>query len=142
MPKYAVIYGIMLMASVGLPLTIGFVGEYLSLAGFYKVSPIMTALAGTSIILGAVYMLNLYKRSFFGSVTNDANKTLSDLDGKEMAALVPLVLIVVWLGVYPKPVLVPIDNSVKALTSFMHEKAQTKEAKATILVSKTRKEMK
>jgi NADH-quinone oxidoreductase subunit M len=102
----------------------------------------MTALAGTSIILGAVYMLNLYKRSFFGSVTNDANKTLSDLDGKEMAALVPLVLIVVWLGVYPKPVLVPIDNSVKALTSFMHEKAQTKEAKATILVSKTRKEMK
>jgi len=142
MPKYAVIYGIMLMASVGLPLTIGFVGEYLSLVGFYKISPIMTALAGTSIILGAVYMLNLYKRSFFGPVTNEANKTLSDLDGKEMAALVPLVLIVVWLGVYPKPVLVPIDNSVKALTSFMHEKAQTKEAKATILVSKSNKEMK
>jgi NADH-quinone oxidoreductase subunit M len=142
MPKYAVIYGIMLMASVGLPLTIGFVGEYLSLAGFYKVSPIMTMLAGTSIILGAVYMLNLYKRSFFGPVTNEANKKLHDLDGKELAALVPLVLIVVWLGVYPKPILVPIDNSVKALTSFMHEKAQTKEAKATILVSKKNKEMK
>jgi len=142
MPKYAVIYGIMLMASVGLPLTIGFVGEYLSLAGFYKVSPVMTALAGTSIILGAVYMLNLYKRSFFGPVTNEANKKLNDLDGKELAALVPLVLIVIWLGIYPKPVLVPIDNSVKALTSFMHEKAQTKKAKATILVSKKNKEMK
>ena len=142
MPKYAVIYGIMLMASVGLPLTIGFVGEYLSLAGFYKISPVMTALAGTSIILGAVYMLNLYKRSFFGPVTNEANKKLNDLDGKELAALVPLVLIVIWLGVYPKPVLVPIDNSVKALTSFMHEKAQTKKAKATILVSKKNKEMK
>jgi len=142
MPKYALIYGIMLMASVGLPLTIGFVGEYLSLAGFYKISPIMTALAGTSIILGAVYMLNLYKRSFFGPVTNEANRKLHDLDGKEMAALVPLVLIVIWLGVYPKPVLVPIDNSVKALTSFMHEKAQTKEAKATIRVSKSTKEVK
>lgn len=142
MPKYAVIYGIMLMASVGLPLTIGFVGEYLSLAGFYKISPLMTALAGTSIILGAVYMLNLYKRSFFGPITNEANAKLKDLDSKEMAALVPLVLIVIWLGVYPKPVLVPIDNSVKALTSFMHEKAKTKEAKETILVSKKIKEIK
>ena len=102
----------------------------------------MTALAGTSIILGAVYMFNLYKRSFFGPVTNEANAKLTDLDGKELAALVPLVLIVVWLGVYPKPVLTPIDNSVKALTSFMHEKAQTKTAKSTILVSKRNKEMK
>ncbi len=142
MPKFALIYGIMLMASVGLPLTIGFVGEYLSLMGFYRISPILTILAGTSIIMGAVYMLNLYKKSFFGPVTNDANKVLKDLDGKETAALVPLVLIVVWLGVYPKPVLGPIDNSVKALTTFMHEKAKTPEAKATILVSKKTKEMK
>jgi len=136
MPKYALIFAIMLMASVGLPLTIGFVGEYLALAGFFKVSPTLTVLAGTSIILGAVYMLTLYKRTFFGPVTNDANKKLIDLDGKELTALVPLVAIVIWLGVYPKPVLVPIDNSVKALTSFMHEKAQTPKAKATIIVSK------
>ena len=142
MPKYALIYGVMMMASVGLPLTIGFVGEYLSLMGFYKISPILTILAGTSIIVGAVYMLNLYKKSFFGSLTNDANKNLKDLDGKEMTALIPLVMIVVWLGVYPKPVLEPIDNSVKALTQFMHAKARTDKAKATILVSKTTKEMK
>lgn len=142
MPKYALIFGIMLMASVGLPLTMGFVGEYLSLAGFFKISPTMTLLAGTSIIFGAVYMLSLYKKTFFGPVTNEANRVLSDLDGKELTALVPLVAIVIWMGIYPKPVLVPIDNSVKALTSFMHEKAQTKEAKATILVSKSTKEMK
>lgn len=142
MPKYAFIFGIILMASVGLPLTMGFVGEYLSLAGFFKISPIMTLLAGTSIIFGAVYMLSLYKKTFFGPVTNEANRVLSDLDGKELTALVPLVAIVIWMGIYPKPVLVPIDNSVKALTSFMHEKAQTKEAKATILVSKSTKEMK
>jgi NADH-quinone oxidoreductase subunit M len=142
MPKYAVIYGIMLMASVGLPLTIGFVGEYLSLVGFFRVSPTLTLLAGTSIIIGAVYMLTLYKRTFFGPVTNKANEVLSDLNGKELSALIPLVAIVVWLGVYPKPVLEPIDNSVKALVSFMHEKAQTPEAKETIVVSKLKREAK
>jgi len=141
MPKYAVIFGIMLMASVGLPLTIGFVGEYLSLAGFFKVSPVLTLLGGMSIILGAVYMLSLYKKSFFGPVTKEENKKLSDLNGRELAALVPLVAIVIWLGVYPKPVLGPIDTSAKALVSFMHEKAQTPEAKEIIHVSKPSKEV-
>jgi len=139
MPNYALIFGIMMMASVGLPLTMGFVGEYLSLAGFFKVSPIMTAIGGTSIILGAVYMLTLYKRTFFGPVTHKINEGLKDLNGKELAALVPLVAIVIWLGVYPKPVLQPIDNSVKALLVLMHEKAQP-EAKKVILVSKRAKE--
>ncbi|MBD3789744.1 MAG: NADH-quinone oxidoreductase subunit M [Campylobacterales bacterium] len=142
MPKYAVIFGIMLMASVGLPLTIGFVGEFLVLIGFYQVSPIMTILAGSSIILGAVYMLSVYKKSFFGPVTKDENKTLKDLDIKETVSLVPLVLIVIWLGVYPKPILEPIDNSVKAMLSFMDEKAITQEAKDMIQVAKSTKEMK
>ena len=140
MPKYAVIFGIMLMASVGLPLTIGFVGEYLSLAGFFRVSPVMTLLGGFSIILGAVYMLTLYKKTFFGPVTKEENKKLFDLDKRELTALLPLVAIVIWLGVYPKPVLGPIDTSAKALVSFMHEKAQTPEAKAVIHVSKSTKE--
>ena len=138
MPKYAVIFGIMLMASVGLPLTIGFVGEFLVLLGFYQVSPIMTILAGTSIIIGAIYMLALYKKTFFGPITNEKNRNLKDLDSRETWSLVPLVLIVVWLGIYPKPVLEPIDNSVKAMVSFMHEKAITQEAKDTIRVAKTK----
>jgi NADH-quinone oxidoreductase subunit M len=142
MPKYAVIFGIMLMAAVGLPLTIGFVGEFLVLLGFYQVSPIMTILAGTSIIIGAIYMLTVYKQSFFGPVTNEANKTLKDLDAKETWSLVPLVLIVVWLGIYPKPVLGPIDHSVKAMLSFMDEKAITQEAKDMIKVAKKTKEVK
>jgi NADH-quinone oxidoreductase subunit M len=138
MPKYAVIFGIMLMASVGLPLTIGFVGEFLVLLGFYQISPIMTILAGTSIIIGAIYMLAVYKKTFFGPVTNEANKTLQDLNKKETWSLIPLVMIVVWLGIYPKPVLEPIDNSVKAMISFMHEKAITQEAKDIIKVAKTK----
>ncbi len=142
MPKYAVIFGIMLMAAVGLPLTIGFVGEFLVLLGFYEVSPVMTVLAGTSIIIGAIYMLTVYKKSFFGPVTNEANKTLKDLDAKETWSLVPLVLIVVWLGIYPKPVLAPIDHSVKAMLTFMNEKAITQEAKDMIKVAKSSKEVK
>ena len=66
------------------------------------------------------------------------NKTLKDLDSKETWSLVPLVLIVVWLGVYPKPVLEPIDNSVKAMLSFMDEKAITQEAKDMIKVAKNK----
>jgi len=134
MPKYAVIFGIMLMASVGLPLTIGFVGEFLVLLGFYQISPVMTVLAGTSIIIGAVYMLTVFKKTFFGPVTKEENKSLKDLNTKETWSLIPLVAIVVWLGVYPKPILEPINNSVNAMLVFMDEKAITPEAKEIIKV--------
>lgn len=133
MPRYATVFGIMLMASVGLPLTIGFVGEFLSLVGFFKVSPIMTIIAGFTIVGGAIYMLHLYRRSFFGVVTNEKNKTLSDLNTAESWGLIPLVLIVIWLGVYPKPVLEPIDNSVKYMLENMEKKAITVDAKNTII---------
>jgi len=142
MPKFAIIFGIMLMASVGLPLTFGFVGEFLVLLGFYKVSPMITILAGTSIILGAVYMLRVMKLAFFGPLDNEKNKVLKDLNARETWSLIPLVAIVIWLGVYPKPVLAPIDNSVKALLTFMDEKAITQEAKDMIRVAKTTNEPK
>jgi len=134
MPKYAVIFGVMLMAAVGLPLTIGFVGEFLVLLGFYQISPVMTALAGTSIIIGAVYMLTVFKRSFFGPVTKEENKNLKDLNATETWSLIPLVAIVIWLGIYPKPILEPINNSVNAMLVFMDEKAITAEAKDIIKV--------
>jgi len=142
MPNFATIFVVMTMAAVGLPLTIGFIGEYLALAGFFKISPLMTVLAGTSIILGAVYMLKVVKQTFFGPITKPENEKLSDLNGKELIALIPLVAIVVWLGIYPKPVLDPINNSTKALVQLMHKKAQTEEAKKVILVSNAAKEAK
>ncbi len=137
MPKYAVIFGVMLMGSVGLPLTIGFVGEFLSLLGFFKVQPVLTVVAGLTIILGAVYMLVLYKKTFFGPVTNEKNKTLEDAKGRELVALVPLVALVVILGVYPKPILDPVDKSVSQLVKVMELKAQTPTAKAKILSANT-----
>ncbi|MBN2767981.1 MAG: NADH-quinone oxidoreductase subunit M [Campylobacterales bacterium] len=132
MPRYAMIFGIMLMASVGLPLTMGFVGEFLVLIGFYNVSPILTILAGTSIIVGAVYMLSLFKKTFFGELTNEKNKNLLDLDARETFSLVPLVLIVIWLGVYPTPILKPIDVSVASMLELMEAKATKPKTKEFI----------
>jgi len=132
MPRYATVFGIMMMASVGLPLTINFVGEFLSLLGFYQQSHILTLLAGTGIIVGAIYMLAAYKKAFFGEVTNEKNKNLPDLNKRELIGLIPLVVIAVWLGVYPKPVLGPINNSVKSVVQLMHNKSTTKLAKERI----------
>ncbi len=132
MPRYATIFGLMLMASVGLPLTINFVGEFLSLLGFYEQSHIITLLAGIAIIVGAIYMLSAYKKMFFGEVTREENKNLPDVNKRELLALIPLAIITVWLGIYPKPVLEPINNSVEAVVQLMHDKAITPEAKSAI----------
>jgi len=132
MPRYATIFGLMMMASVGLPLTINFVGEFLSLLGFYQQSHILTLLAGMAIIVGAIYMLAAYKKMFFGEVTNEANRNLPDVNKRELFALIPLAIITVWLGIYPKPLLEPINNSVKSVVQLMHDKAITDEAKSRI----------
>jgi len=132
MPRYATIFGIMMMASVGLPLTINFVGEFLSLLGFYQQSHILTLLAGTGIIVGAIYMLAAYKKAFFGDVTNEKNKNLPDINKKELFGLIPLVIVAIWLGVYPKPVLAPINKSVESIVQLMHNKSQTELAKERI----------
>lgn len=137
MPNYGTVFGIMLMASIGLPLTIGFVGEFLSLAGFYRTHWIMTLLAGTGIILGAVYMLVLFRKSFFGEVTHEENKVLKDLNAKELTALIPLVALVAILGVYPKPVLTTIDMSVQKMLELMDQKALLPQTKELLMKANT-----
>jgi len=140
MPVYATVFGIMLMASIGLPLTIGFVGEFLALIGFFAVSPLLTGLAGTTIILGAVYMLVLYKKTFFGPITNPLNEKLKDLNARELTALVPLVFLVIYLGIHPKPILEPVDNSVKQLVQVMYLKSIDPSSKETIANANSIKE--
>jgi NADH-quinone oxidoreductase subunit M len=132
MPMYALIFGIMLMASVGLPLTIGFVGEFLSLLGFFAVSPILASIAGLTIILGAVYMLALYKKTFFGPILNASNLSLKDLNSREYSALIPMVVLVIFLGVYPKPILEPVEKSVKHTIQMMYLKSENIETKEFI----------
>ena len=77
-------------------------------------------------------MLAAYKKMFFGEVTIDENKKLKDLNKTEYMGLIPLTIITIWLGIYPKPVLEPINNSVESIVQLMHDKAITEDAKAKI----------
>jgi NADH-quinone oxidoreductase subunit M len=115
MPRYAIFFMLFTMASVGLPGTSNFVGEFLSLAGTYKVSTTITLLCTTGIILGAAYMLYLYRRVVFGELKFDDVRAMTDLSGREIALLAPLAAAVLWMGVYPESFLAPMRGDVKVL---------------------------
>ncbi|RDU57379.1 NADH-quinone oxidoreductase subunit M [Helicobacter sp. MIT 99-5507] len=133
MPRFTIIFVIALMGSVGLPLTMGFVGEFLSLLGFFNVNVIIALLAGSSIIVGAVYMLNLFRNVFLGNITNPKNKELQDINLREKIALIPLVCIIIWLGIYPKAVLDKIDVAANEVVALTYNRAILNESKDFIL---------
>ncbi len=101
MPAYAVVFMVFTMASVGLPGTAGFVGEFLVLVGAFKVSLYLAYLGSFGMILGAVYMLYLYRRVVFGVITRDDLRGILDLSPREVAIFAPLVLLTLWMGIYP-----------------------------------------
>jgi len=105
MPGYAFVFMLFMLASVGLPGTSGFVGEFLVLVGAFQVNTWVAALAATGVILGAAYMLYLYRRVIFGMLTKDSLKAILDLSPREIAVFAPLVVLVIWMGVYPGPFL-------------------------------------
>ncbi|WP_188767176.1 NADH-quinone oxidoreductase subunit M [Novosphingobium endophyticum] len=115
MPRYALFFMLFTMASVGLPGTSGFVGEFLSLAGIYQVSTWTTLVCATGIILGAAYMLYLYRRVAFGDQKNADAAAMADLDARELLMVVPLGLAVLWMGVYPESFLAPMRADIAAL---------------------------
>ena len=129
MPMFAIVYAVVLMASVGLPLTIGFIGEFLSLLGFFKYSPILTFIASLTIVLSVVYMLSMYKRTFFGKLVKQENKDMKDIHGRELFALGSLVVLTIALGIYPKVILDPLNTSVTQLTKVMEIKAVNEDTK-------------
>jgi len=100
---YATITLIMFMSSMGLPLLNGFVGEFTILQGTFMENKAWAAWAVPGVILAAAYLLWLYQRVFFGKVENPKNEKLLDLSGRELATLIPLVIIAFWIGLYPKP---------------------------------------
>ena len=115
MPRYATLFLLFTMASVGLPGTSNFVGELLSLMGTYQVSTTITLLCTTGIILGAAYSLYLYRRVVFGLPASDAVKAMPDLSLREYALLVPIAAAVLWMGVYPESFLAPMRKDVGVL---------------------------
>ncbi|MCL2473583.1 MAG: NADH-quinone oxidoreductase subunit M, partial [Alphaproteobacteria bacterium] len=101
MPQYAMFFMIFTLAAVGLPGTSGFTGEFLSLLGAYKANIWIAVFAGLGIILGAVYMLSLYRRLFFGKQDKEDVSKMPDLSVRESLCFAPLAVLVFWIGLYP-----------------------------------------
>ncbi len=101
MPAYAVVFMVFMLASVGLPGTGGFVGEFLVLVGAFKANSWLAAFAATGVILGAVYMLYLYRRVVFGELTKEHLLKITDLNRREVLMFAPLIVLVFWMGIYP-----------------------------------------
>ena len=129
MPRYAAVFMVFTLASVGLPGTSGFIGEFLVLFGVFQVNVWAAALAATGVILGAAYMLWLYRRIIFGELVKPDLMRMKDLHPREVVVFAPLVILVLWMGIWPEPFLDVFDASVKnLLTSFKAGACRVNEA--------------
>jgi NADH-quinone oxidoreductase subunit M len=123
MPAFCTLFLIVCLSSLGLPGLNGFVGEFLILVGTFQVSRTAGTLATLGIIFAAVYMLWMYQRVAFGAVTHDENRTLRDLSLREWVVVLPLVLLIVWIGVYPAAFTGKTEATVEALLAQVQSKA-------------------
>ncbi len=115
MPGYALVFMLFMMASVGLPGTGGFVGELLVLMGLFKANTWVAALVATGVVLGAAYMLYLYRRVVFGALEKEEVKKMLDMNRREWVVFAPLIILTLWMGVYPVPFLDMMHVSVENL---------------------------
>ncbi|MBC7449790.1 MAG: NADH-quinone oxidoreductase subunit M [Hymenobacteraceae bacterium] len=113
-PVFATLFLVLVMGSVALPLTSGFVGEFLLLQSIFAYHPVYGAVAGLTIIFGAVYLLRMYQLTMLGEA-NAATEGVGDVSGRDLAVLVPLIVLVFWIGLYPKPFLDLAQPAVQAL---------------------------
>src|SRR6185503_8156340 len=105
MPIYAAVFLVFTLANVGLPGTSGFVGEFLTLLGTFRVNIVVATLATLGVILSACYALWLYRKVIFGKLDKPGLATITDMSWREIAIFAPLIVLTLWLGFYPKPVL-------------------------------------
>ncbi|HSE94112.1 MAG TPA: NADH-quinone oxidoreductase subunit M [Methylomirabilota bacterium] len=122
-PAFSALFLIVVLSSLGLPGLNGFVGEFLILVGAFRVNGLLAAAATTGIIFAAVYLLWMYQRVVFGPLTHEENRRLPDLTPREWALVAPLVLLIVWIGVYPAPFTRPTEATVEALIAQVQTKA-------------------
>ena len=134
MPKYALFFLLFTMASIGLPGTSGFVGEFLSLAGIYQVSSWVALVGTTGIILGAAYMLYLYARVAYGTQKNADAAAMKDISLREWLMLGPIAAVVLWMGVYPESFMAPMRKDIAALDARLARAAP--EGDARLLMGK------
>jgi NADH-quinone oxidoreductase subunit M len=124
MPVFAIIFMIVTLSSIGLPGLNGFVGEFLILLGSFQTNKVYATIAATGVIFAACYMLWMFQRVIFGKVTNDKNKDLKDLSWREIAIFAPLILFIIWIGVYPSTFLDKTKASTENFVAMM-EKAKS-----------------
>jgi len=134
MPVYATCFAIIMLSSMGLPGLNGFVGEILILLGAFRVDWRWAAAGAIGIVLGAAYLLWLYQRTMFGPITHPENRTLTDLDGRELATLVPIIVLCFWIGLYPMPFLNAMAPSVNKVLQKVNAKTLRAEAPAPVLL--------
>lgn len=120
MPGYALVFMLFMMASVGLPGTGGFVGEFLVLVGAFKANTLVAAFLATGVVLSAAYMLYLYRRVVFGPLEKDEIKKMLDMSPREWAVFAPLIVLTLWMGVYPVSFLDIMHVSVDNLLTNVH----------------------
>jgi NADH-quinone oxidoreductase subunit M len=125
MPVYATVFMLFMLASVGLPGTSGFVGEILVIVGIFQHNAWVAALAATGMILGAAYMLWLYRRVIFGPLVKESLRTIRDLRANEVAAFAPLVVLALVMGIWPQFFLEPMAGSVAQLLARVAPAAGT-----------------
>ena len=123
MPVYAAVAMIMFLSAMGLPLLNGFVGEFTILQGTFVANWRWAAWAAPGVVLAAAYLLWLYQRVFFGTVTNPKNEKLHDLTPREILTFAPLMIMVLWIGLYPKPFFQILEQPVNQLVQTIHDKA-------------------
>jgi NADH-quinone oxidoreductase subunit M len=119
-PTYAAIFMVVMLSSAGLPGLNGFVGEFLILLGAYLHTWQAAVIAVSGLILGALYLFYAYERVMFGPITKDVNKTLPDLDRREIVVMVPLLALMFLMGFFPRPLLNRIEPSVNLLLERTH----------------------
>jgi NADH-quinone oxidoreductase subunit M len=118
-PRYAVALLVVMLASAGLPGLAGFVGEFLILVGAFKTWPWATTIATSGLVLGALYLLTMYQRVIFGPLEREENRTLEDLGRREVAVLVPVLVLCVVMGLFPTPFLTRIQPSVERILAHV-----------------------
>ena len=144
MPNFAAIYLIISLSSLGMPLLNGFIGEFTILQGAFQVSKAWAAWGSLGVVLGAAYLLWLYQRVMFGPVTQFANEELPDLNLREYATLVPLVILAFWIGIYPKPFFAYIEKPVQRIVEqvnprfYQAERSQAPPAETHAVAAETK----
>jgi NADH-quinone oxidoreductase subunit M len=138
MPVFAVFLGIATFSSIGLPGLNGFIGEFLILLGIFKAGMyVFGVLAATGVVLGAIYMLHMYQKVMFGEIKHEENKTITDMNAREILVLAPIIVLIFWIGLYPAPFLRVMEPAVNDLVTRLNVGSPDSDRSHTVLELKT-----